>query len=539
MPKKIQKSFQDYFSKIKNHHSQIHIPSKKWILSRIKSHSSHIHIPSKKWMLPSCNHSRTSSLVIDDNALDPSLSRKNVDKKDLEATLADIDRFLIENFKSLYIKDGEEIHDTKRVHDDEEQERHNHGRDSKQRPILLDEPPSNLSDYNRFFMKGDFFNPLIDRNSCDKATSSSTTSTTTTTIFDDSLSSVSHLAKDRDVDQTNPNCVVVLACSSNPYDDFHQSMQEMVEARLRNNEVVDWDFMEQLFFHYMNLNDKKSYKFILNAFVDLVATMRSHWETSETSETSDTESRAHSVSDTESRARSISDTESRAHSVRTYRSGSMETWKKNKDVQKKVNKTNIHVAELVYRAMSHVDGQKGVEKEFERALQDRVMEETKDKKNGVEAYVYGMRNKRNEKYEEFVTAREKEGFVAKLKEVEEWLYEDGEDETEGAYVAKLEELKTQGDPVEECYKEYIERGTVSDQFVSNDPKYENPVLLSGEIRKKAETVDRFSKPIMTKPKPAMAATPPPEGDANGNTDENAGATSSKENEERDRGCGKK
>ncbi|XP_019430006.1 PREDICTED: transcription repressor OFP14-like [Lupinus angustifolius] len=285
MPKKIQKSLQDYLSKIKNHHSQIHIPSKKWIL-------------------PGCKHSRTTSLVIEDISQDPSLSKKNVDKKDLEATLADIHRFLMENFKSLYIKDDEEIHDTKRVHDDDEEEDHSHHKDSKQGPILFDESPSKLSDYNRFFMKGDFFSSLIERDSYigDKGTSSSTTSTTT---FDDSLSSISHLAKDQNVDQTNPEYVVVLACSSNPYDDFHQSMKEMVEARLRNNEVVDWDYMEQLFFYYMNLNDKKSYKFILNAFVDLVAVLRPQWETS--------------------------DTISRAHSVRTVRSGK-EVRKKNKEV---------------------------------------------------------------------------------------------------------------------------------------------------------------------------------------------------------------
>lgn len=35
----------------------------------------------------------------------------------------------------------------------------------------------------------------------------------------------------------------------------------------------------------------------------------------------------------------------------------------------------------------------------------------------------------------------KEGFIAKLQEVEDWLYEDGEDETKGVYIAKLEELK--------------------------------------------------------------------------------------------------
>lgn len=61
--------------------------------------------------------------------------------------------------------------------------------------------------------------------------------------------------------------------------------------------------------------------------------------------------------------------------------------------KKKVKKTNIPVSELVYGTMLPAEVQKSVEKEFEMALQDRVMEETKDKKNAVEAYVYDMRNK--------------------------------------------------------------------------------------------------------------------------------------------------
>lgn len=32
-------------------------------------------------------------------------------------------------------------------------------------------------------------------------------------------------------------------------------------------------------------------------------------------------------------------------------------------------------------------------------------------------------------------------FTAKLQEVEDWLYDEGEDETKGVYIAKLEELK--------------------------------------------------------------------------------------------------
>lgn len=61
--------------------------------------------------------------------------------------------------------------------------------------------------------------------------------------------------------------------------------------------------------------------------------------------------------------------------------------------KKKVKKTNVPVTEVVYGGLAVADVQKAVEKEFEMALQDRVMEETKDKKNAVESYVYDMRNK--------------------------------------------------------------------------------------------------------------------------------------------------
>ena len=47
----------------------------------------------------------------------------------------------------------------------------------------------------------------------------------------------------------------------------------------------------------------------------------------------------------------------------------------------------------------------------------------------------------SDRYQEFVTDPEREGFTAKLQETEDWLYEDGEDETKGVYIAKLEELK--------------------------------------------------------------------------------------------------
>ncbi|CAI0422810.1 unnamed protein product [Linum tenue] len=234
----------------------------------------------------------------------------------------------------------------------------------------------------------------------------------------------------------------------------------------------------------------------------------------------------------------------------------METDSKADAPKRKVKKSNIPVSELVHGGLPPVDLQKAVEKEFEMALQDRVMEETKDKKNAVEAYVYEMRNKLLDKYQEFVTEPEREELLAKLQLVEDWLYEDGEDETKGVYIAKLEELKKQGDPIEQRYKESTERGSVIDQLLhcvssyreaalSNDtkfdhidmnekqkvinecaeaeawlndkkqqqdslPKYATPVLLTADLKRKAEALDRFCRPIMTKPKPAPPKPATPE-----------------------------
>ncbi|KAK9666206.1 hypothetical protein RND81_14G168300 [Saponaria officinalis] len=224
--------------------------------------------------------------------------------------------------------------------------------------------------------------------------------------------------------------------------------------------------------------------------------------------------------------------------------------------KKKVKRTTVPVAEVVHGGLSRNDVEKAVEKEFEMALQDRVMEETKDRKNAVEAYVYDMRNKLNDKYFEFVNPSEKDEFIATLQEVEDWLYEDGEDETKSVYTAKLEDLKKRGDPIEERYREHMERGGVIQQLafcvqsfreaaMSGDPqfdhiepgekqkvvnacvdteawlrekqpqqdalpKYAPPVLRTADVHKKVEEVNRLCRPIMTKPKPAPPKPAAPE-----------------------------
>eukprot|EP00249_Psilotum_nudum_P023119 c28754_g2_i5 orf=236-2818(+) len=234
--------------------------------------------------------------------------------------------------------------------------------------------------------------------------------------------------------------------------------------------------------------------------------------------------------------------------------------------KKKSKKMDVAVNEVFFGALSQNELEKAIEKEYEMALQDRVMEETKDRKNAVEAYIYDMRNKMYEKYRIYATKAEQEELLVKLQEVEEWLYEDGEDETKGVYISKLAELKKLGDPIEERYKEAETRGPAiaelqhcMNSFIeaakSKDAKFdhieasdkekvtlecnkaeewlrdkmqqqatltasENPALLSADIKKKTMMLDRFCKPIMTKAPPPKPAAPSPEPKGNKPKDTN-------------------
>nr|ACU16598.1 unknown [Glycine max] len=221
MPKKIR----DYLFKIKNPRPQVRLPSKNWILS-------------------GCKHPRTPSFALysgrNQSHHNPVLNNNNNNDA---ATLADVDRFLMENFKSLYLKD--------------EHDHQNHDQEIT--------TPRDLPGSTRFFVKpAGFSGSLVeDAFTSDEATSIST--------INDVSSSNSY-----EKEALPDNSIALLTRSTSPYEDFKRSMQEMVN---NHESVVDWDFMEELLFCYLNLNEKKSHKFILSAFVDLITVMRRNSET--------------------------------------------------------------------------------------------------------------------------------------------------------------------------------------------------------------------------------------------------------------------
>ncbi|XP_042517733.1 heat shock 70 kDa protein 16 isoform X2 [Macadamia integrifolia] len=118
-----------------------------------------------------------------------------------------------------------------------------------------------------------------------------------------------------------------------------------------------------------------------------------------------------------------------------------------------LRKLEIPVSENVFGGMTKAELAEAHEKELQLDQQDRIMEQTKYKKNALESYVYEIRNKIFHTYRSFASDSEKEGISRNLQQTEEWLYEDGNDESEKVYTSKLEDLKKMVDPIESRYKD--------------------------------------------------------------------------------------
>ncbi|KAJ4952345.1 hypothetical protein NE237_029177 [Protea cynaroides] len=251
--KSFQKSLQIYLSKLK-----------KSTPTQLSLHPNTIKT-SSNWILSGCRHPKTSSFSVDRNK--PIGGRTEDDHDDDAATLTDIDRFLYENFNSLYCK-------TNNNNDSNDGNDQLLRQNSSPKSFLFESPrlseavPPDVKLSNRFFVSSGNPNSLILEDS--RSIGSSSTTTTTTLHGSMALS-----AKMKNLDLELPDdSIAVLTYSRVPYEDFRQSMEELVEARLRQDETVDWDFMEELLFCYLKLNEKKSYKYILGAFVDVIVILR-------------------------------------------------------------------------------------------------------------------------------------------------------------------------------------------------------------------------------------------------------------------------
>ncbi|KAL3522014.1 hypothetical protein ACH5RR_014848 [Cinchona calisaya] len=202
---------------------------------------------------------------------------------------------------------------------------------------------------------------------------------------------------------------------------------------------------------------------------------------------------------------------------------------------KATRRLDIPISENVCGGITPVELSRAQEKELQLAQQDIKMERTKDRKNSLESYVYETRNKLLNTYRSFATDAEREGISSSLQHTEDWLYDDGDDESEHVYAQKLEDLKKMVDPVEHRYRDEDARAQATrnllnciveyrmatgslppseidavisecnkaeqwlrerTQLQDSLPKNADPILSSSEIKRKTEALDAMCKHIM-------------------------------------------
>eukprot|EP01100_Stratorugosa_tubuloviscum_P005867 TRINITY_DN257_c0_g1_i3.p1 TRINITY_DN257_c0_g1~~TRINITY_DN257_c0_g1_i3.p1 ORF type:complete len:827 (-),score=489.54 TRINITY_DN257_c0_g1_i3:181-2394(-) len=191
-----------------------------------------------------------------------------------------------------------------------------------------------------------------------------------------------------------------------------------------------------------------------------------------------------------------------------------------------------------------------IEEESKMLAQDKLIVETAEARNALESYVLDMRSRVNSgDLLDFINSNDRELFNQKLDAMENWIYEDGYDETKGVYVAKLNELQKLGNPVVIRKRELEERTFQISQLTNSvetlikslsDSKYEHiensekqkiidesnkliqsqiqrvqeqnqkpksvdPSFPSSDIVTKKIEFEKFANGILSKPKP----TPPP------------------------------
>uniref|UniRef100_A0A0N5AXQ3 Heat shock 70 kDa protein 4L n=1 Tax=Syphacia muris TaxID=451379 RepID=A0A0N5AXQ3_9BILA len=95
---------------------------------------------------------------------------------------------------------------------------------------------------------------------------------------------------------------------------------------------------------------------------------------------------------------------------------------------------------------------------------DRKEKEKADAKNCLEEYIYYIRDKLSGPFAPFILESDTNVFQNKLNDMENWLYEDGENAEKKDYEEKLAELKVLGDPVQERWREHEKRGEAFDNF---------------------------------------------------------------------------
>uniref|UniRef100_A0A1B0DCH9 Uncharacterized protein n=1 Tax=Phlebotomus papatasi TaxID=29031 RepID=A0A1B0DCH9_PHLPP len=181
------------------------------------------------------------------------------------------------------------------------------------------------------------------------------------------------------------------------------------------------------------------------------------------------------------------------------------------DAKKEKKKSGVKIIELPIDVQTHgfssTELGSYIEQESKMIFNDVDEKERVDARNALEEYVYEMRDKLQEDgpLSNYVASSDRENLVNQLNNLENWLYEEGEDCPKDVYRNKLTYLREHIDPIKSRCAEYEanpgalnELGhaiqlahKVINEYRSGDAKYEH--LLETDMLNISETADKTLK----------------------------------------------
>ncbi|CAG9766599.1 unnamed protein product [Ceutorhynchus assimilis] len=137
-----------------------------------------------------------------------------------------------------------------------------------------------------------------------------------------------------------------------------------------------------------------------------------------------------------------------------------------KEKKKKLVKSVDLPIEALTFGFSNVEINKFTEQEFKMIASDKQEKERADSRNALEEYVYELRGKvsSDDDLGLYILDSDKNQLIKQLDEMENWLYEEGEDCNKQVYIDMLAELKSKGEPVQQRKIECDLRPAIVEDF---------------------------------------------------------------------------
>jgi heat shock protein 4 len=124
--------------------------------------------------------------------------------------------------------------------------------------------------------------------------------------------------------------------------------------------------------------------------------------------------------------------------------------------KKRFRKIDLQVS-IEEHGLSRDQIKAAIEIEASMAFEDRLIQETADKRNELESYIYSMRDRLDGNLKEYATPAERDQLKSLMTVAEDWLYNEGFESTKGEYARKIDELRLVGDKIELRFNEVTAR----------------------------------------------------------------------------------